>query len=135
MCVLQDLTNSSVAVSPSFGTFDVSSFIDGRYDFGLQVTCKGTNYITDVVSIIFDRQAPKVVAGSLNPPTPVTHFGTEVSASFTEPIDCMSATITLALADGTVLNDYSRRCSGNTMFIEFTAQQVNSRVSEFDFHN
>ena len=108
----------------------MSLFSDGRYDFGLQVTCKGTNYITDVVSGIFDRQAPKVVAGSLKPPTPVAHYGTEVSASFTEPIDCMSATITLALADGTVLDngDYSRRCSGNTMFIEFTAQQVHSRA-------
>ena len=95
---------------------------DGLYELGLQVTCLGETYISDIVQGSIDRKVPEVQAtypapgGSVDSPQ-------DIRVVFNEPLNCGRSVATFTIA-GQPEAEASVSCAGSTVSIVLNAKQV-----------
>ncbi len=105
--------------------WDVSQLLDGVYEIGLRVTCNEHSYVSSITSAIFDRTAPAAREALTKPSTRYAGFDSEISTTFTEPVDCNTVT-TVVFSNGGLVADteYTLLCDGAVVGIDFSSSQV-----------
>ncbi len=101
---------------------DVGILGDGTYDVGIQVTCQGETFISDVIKGSIDRKVPEVKStfprngGSVDSPH-------DIHIIFDEPLECGLTFVTMSVS-GEQAVEVQFVCKGASIQILPTATQV-----------
>ncbi len=101
---------------------DLSILENGLYDFGIQVTCNGQSFISDVTKGSIDRSLPQVhKTFPMNGGSVDSSQGIQVV--FDEPLDCQKSLAAYSIANQAQV-DVDVLCVGSTVDILLSPSQV-----------
>ncbi len=103
---------------------EMSALTDGDYDLGIQVSCRGDIFVSDVVKGLIDHKPPTVQTtlpadgGSISSPE-------DIHVVFDEPLACKYTLATFQVA-GQNATELSFSCDGSIVQFVPTSSQVHS---------